>query len=82
MKASELFGVAVRTIGLFILLYGLYDIWGGIDTMLSNLLPDSSDSESASALSYFVFGVPEFIVGTLFFFLADAVVKLAYRDHS
>jgi uncharacterized membrane protein YvlD (DUF360 family) len=33
-------------------------------------------------LSYFVFGVPEFIVGALCFFLADWIVKLAYRDSS
>jgi hypothetical protein len=82
MKASDIFGVAVRTIGLFILLYGLYDIWGGFDTIVENLLPGNSDSESASSLSYFAFGVPEFIIGTLLFFLADWVVKLAYRDHS
>jgi hypothetical protein len=31
-------------------------------------------------LSYFIFGVPEFIAGALCFFLADWIVKLAYRD--
>ena len=31
-------------------------------------------------LTYFVFGVPEFIAGVLCFFLADWIVKLAYRD--
>ena len=84
MKASDIFGVAVRTIGLLVLLYGLYDIWGGFDNFFENLLPDNQDSDGggASTLSYFVFGVPEFIVGALCFFLADWIVKLAYRDHS
>lgn len=84
MKASELFGVAVRVIGLLVLLYGLYDIWGGFDNFFENLLPSNqgSDSSSSSVLSYFVFGVPEFILGALMFFLADWIVRLAYRDHS
>jgi hypothetical protein len=29
-----------------------------------------------------VFGIPEFIAGVLCFFLADWIVKLAYRDPS
>ena len=82
MKPSELFGVVVRTIGFFIILYSLYDILGGFDTFFENLLSggQESDSASVSTLSYFVFGVPEFIVGVLLFFLADWVVRLAYRD--
>ncbi|MGO8764113.1 MAG: hypothetical protein ACLQSR_03140 [Limisphaerales bacterium] len=83
MKASDIFGVAVRTIGLLVLLYGLYDIWSGFDNFFENLLsPPSQDSDSttASTLTYFVFGIPEFILGTLLFFLANWLVKLAYRD--
>ena len=84
MKASDIFGIAIRTIGFLIILYGLYDIWGGFDNFFENLLPSNQDGESggASTLSYFVFGIPEFVVGVLTFFLADWVVKLAYRDHS
>lgn len=82
MKPSELFGVVIRTIGFLIILYSLYDILGGFDTFFENLLSggQGSDSGSVSTLSYFVFGVPEFIVGVLLFFLADWIVRLAYRD--
>jgi hypothetical protein len=85
MKASELFGVVVRSIGFFVILYGLYDLLGGFDSFFENLLQSGgqdSNSGSASTLSYFVFGVPEFMVGALCFFLADWIVKLAYRDSS
>ncbi len=85
MKASELFGVVVRSVGLFVILYALYDFLGGFDNFFENLLQSGgqdSNSGSASTLSYFVFGVPEFIVGVLCFFLADWIVKLAYRDSS
>jgi hypothetical protein len=84
MKPSDIFGVAIRTIGFLTILYGLYDILGGFDNFFENLLPSNQggDSGGASTLSYFVFGVPEFIVGVVCFFLADWIVKLAYRDHS
>ena len=84
MKASELFGVVVRTIGFLVILYALYDFLGGFDNFCENLLSSGNggDSSSTSTLSYFVFGVPEFIVGALCFFLADWIVKLAYRDSS
>jgi hypothetical protein len=82
MKSSDLFGVVVRTIGLLIILYALYDFWGGFDNFFENLLQSGQDGNSASTLSYFVFGVPEFIFGVLCFFLADWIVKLAYRDSS
>jgi len=84
MKPSDLFGVTVRTIGLLIILYSLYDFLGGFDNFFENLLPSNQDNNSgtASTLSYFVFGIPEFIAGLLCFFLADWIVRLAYRDHS
>ena len=84
MKPSELFGVVIRTIGFLIILYALYDFLGGFDNFFENLLQSGQDNNSASAsmLSYFVFGVPEFIAGVLCFFLADWIVKLAYRNHS
>jgi hypothetical protein len=84
MKASELFGVVIRTIGFLVILYSLYDFLGGFDSFFDNLLSGGQDgnSGSASTLSYFVFGVPEFIAGMLCFFLSDWIVKLAYRDPS
>ncbi len=81
MKSSDIFGVAVRTIGLLVILYGLYDVWGGFDNFFENAFSSAQDdSNTASTLSYFIYGVPEFIAGALLFFLADWVVKLAYRD--
>ena len=84
MKASELFGVVIRTVGFLVILYSLYDFLGGFDSFFENLLQFGQDgnSSSVSTLSYFVFGVPEFIAGVLCFFLSDWIVKLAYRDHS
>ena len=84
MKPSQLFGVVIRTIGFLVILYALYDFLGGFDNFCENLLSGGQDgnSSSTSTLSYFVFGIPEFIVGVLCFFLADWIVRLAYRDSS
>lgn len=83
MKPCELFGVVIRTIGFLIVLYALYDFLGGFDNFFENLLSGpGDDSNSSSTVSYFVYGVPELIGGMLCFFLADWIVRLAYRDGS
>ena len=82
MKPSELFGVVVRATGFLIIIYSLWNVWAGFDNMAENLLqlnPDG-DGGSASTFSCFAFGLPGLVFGALCFFLADWIVKLAYRD--
>jgi hypothetical protein len=84
MKPSELFGVVVRTIGFLVILYGLWNVWGGFEIIVENILPlnGSGEGDLVSSLVYFAYGVPSVVVGVLCFFLADWIVKLAYRDSS
>ena len=84
MKPSELFGVIVRTIGFLIVIYGLWNVWAGVENTFENLLPvsEGSDADLPSSLPYFTFGVPALVLGIICFFLADWIVKLAYRDGS
>jgi hypothetical protein len=84
MKASELFGVVVRATGFLIIIYSLWNVWAGFDNVFENLLQanQGGDAEMPSSLSYFVFGVPGLALGAVFFFLADWIVKLAYRNPS
>ena len=84
MKASELFGVVVRATGFLIIIYSLWNVWAGFDNVFENLLQANQGSEAdmPSSLSYFVFGVPGLVLGAVFFFLADWIVKLAYRNNS
>jgi hypothetical protein len=81
MKPSELFGVVVRVTGFLIVLYSLWNLWAGCETIMENILPLSEGSESdlPSVFYYFVFGIPMLVVGAVCFFLADWIVKLAYR---
>lgn len=78
MKPNELFGVFVRAAGFLIVLFGVWEVWGGFENVVENLL--SSADEQTSSFSFFAFGIPEVAAGILIFFLADWVVRLAYRQ--
>ncbi len=82
MKASELFGVVVRVAGFLVVLYSLWNVWAGFEGILENVLQLNQDSDggTSSTFSYFAFGLPGLVFGLLCFFLADWIVKLAYRD--
>ena len=85
MKASELFGVVVRATGFLIIIYSLWNVWAGFDNVFENLLQISqsgNDADAPSTISFFIFGVPGLALGAIFFFLADGIVKLAYRNGS
>ena len=77
MKPSELFGVVVRAAGFLIVIYGLWELWGGIENLAENLL--SADAgDQTSSFSFFADGVPAVVVGILIFFFADGIVRLGY----
>ena len=82
MKPSELFGVAVRFAGFLIVLYGLYEVWGGLDNVVENAIAaaQGDSSDQPASLVYFVFGIPSLVLGALIFFFADWLVKLGYRE--
>ena len=74
----------MRLAGFLIVLYGMYEIWGGLDNVAENLLAGSQDdnSDQISSLSFFVFGIPSLFVGAICFFLADWIVRLTYRNQT
>ena len=82
MKASELFGVLIRLTGFLIVIYGLYEIWGGLENSVENLLPSNQgeNGEQVYVIAYFAFGIPAMVAGTVIFFGADLIVGLAYRN--
>ncbi len=82
MKASELFGVLIRFAGFLIFIYGLYEIWGGLENSVENLLPGNQgdNGEQVSVIAYFAFGIPSLLAGAVIFFGADLIAGLAYRN--
>lgn len=84
MKPSELFGVVVRVTGFLVVIYSLWTVWSGFENILENILQLNQDGDggSGSIFYYFAFGLPGLVFGLLCFFLADWIVKLAYRDAS
>ena len=79
MKPFELFGVFVRAAGFLIVIYGLWELWGGVENVVENIF-STDNGEQTSSFNYFADGVPALMAGVLIFFLADGVVRLAYRD--
>ena len=84
MKPSELFGVMVRLTGFLVITYGLWNVWAGFETIVESVLPlsDNNSTDLPSVFYYFAFGIPALIWGAFCFFLADWIVKLAYRGGS
>jgi len=79
MKAPDGLGLVIRIAGLFLVLYGLWNVEYAVQSIFSSLFERGSDSE-ASPFAYLLFGVPVILVGAVFFFFADWFVKLSYRN--
>ncbi|HEU5397485.1 MAG TPA: hypothetical protein VFV81_09970 [Verrucomicrobiae bacterium] len=82
MKPSDLFGVLVRLTGLLVILFGIYELWGGVDNIIENMIAaaQGDNDDIVSSFSFFAFGFPSLVVGALLFFFANFITRLAYRD--
>jgi hypothetical protein len=78
MKASELFGVVVRATGFLTVLFGLWELWGGVENVVQNILSTDSGDQTSS-FTFFADGIPALLAGVIIFFVADLIVHLAYR---
>jgi hypothetical protein len=60
----------------------LYEIWGGLDNMVENLIATTQgdSADQPSSFGSFSFGIPALAPGGIVFLLADGIVKLAYRN--
>jgi hypothetical protein len=74
MRPNDIFGLIVRTIGLFILLYGVWMFTYGF-VQRFGLLPES---EHAEARTYLIAGTLWLVIGGLLLRKADGLVRFAY----
>ena len=63
-------------------IYGFWELLGGFENVIENILAASHGDEQTSSLSFFVDGIPAVVTGILVFFFADGIVRLAYRHPS
>ena len=83
MKAPEIFGLVVRIVGFLIIIYGLWNTWGGLESIPESLMQKASggdESEATSIFAYFAFGIPATAFGAFCLFCADWISSLVYRD--
>lgn len=81
MKARDIFGIVIRTLGVFILLHGLWYLVYAIAEACRILSEDSP----GEMVSYFTAGIPATLIGMLFLRCARRIVHLSYpgdRDDS
>jgi hypothetical protein len=77
MKTSDIFGLIVRVIGLLLMLYGLWYMWGSARDLILTVF-GHSDSVS-SLIEDTGFGIPVVLLGSFFLFFADWIIKITYR---
>jgi hypothetical protein len=75
MKPSDICGIVIRLTGVFLSIWGLWNIVAGVQFVFSALF----QSGSPSPFAYLFYGVPAVLLGLLFFFFADWLVSLSYR---
>jgi hypothetical protein len=78
MKARDIFGIIVRTVGLCAVLYSIWNLAFGV-IMVFGLF--DGGSQTGSVVAYFTFGVPALIVGILLMLLARPIVRVCYPDN-
>lgn len=83
MRADQAFGVVVRTFGLYLVIWGLWNLASlGIEVLalIAALYTDEA-LDLLTKLYYLVAGSGSLLLGFLLLARADAVVRWAYRHH-
>jgi len=75
MKARDIFGLVVRVIGMFALLFSLWYLAFAI-AFSSGLLHDTTQDTATAA--YYTFGIPAFIVGIVLLRFGRQIVRFSY----
>ncbi|HMO03164.1 MAG TPA: hypothetical protein PKC67_10020 [Kiritimatiellia bacterium] len=81
MKPSDVFGIVVRTFGLYLIIWGLWNILSlaiEVVSLLAALINDES-LDLLTKLYYLLSGTGATLVGFFLLARADAVVRWAYR---
>jgi len=77
MKAPDILGLVIRIVGFLLIIYGLWYVLYGVETMPAAILGRGDRDESP--LGQIAFGVPVVAFGSVCFFCADWIVKASYR---
>ncbi|HWC59085.1 MAG TPA: hypothetical protein VHC44_05265 [Verrucomicrobiae bacterium] len=75
MKARDIFGVILRTIGVCLLLFSLWYLAFAVAYLLK-ALQDSNNEAAVGA--YFTTGVPGFIIAVLLLCFSRQIVRFSY----
>ena len=75
MKAKDIFGLVLRCVALWVMLWGSWQLLGAVAVL-------ANPNGFITPLGYFLYGAPAFFTGILILLFADALVGLTYRNSS
>ena len=79
MKPQDLFGVILRTFGLWLVIWGSWNTLAGLKYLATTITAAIAGVRSHyDPLSYFVYGLPALLAGISFLTFADAFVRFTY----
>jgi hypothetical protein len=81
MKASDLFGVILRSIAVWLCIWGAWQIIAGIKFLIPTIgALLSGHSYRYNSFNYLTYGVPAFLSGLIILIFAESIVRLTYRQ--
>jgi len=83
MSKQDVFGIIVRTFGLYLLVWGLWNIGSlGVEVLaLIGALFNDEDLDLLTKLYYLLAGSGAMLLGFVFMAKADSIVNWTYRHH-
>ena len=80
MKPRDIFGIILRTVAVYLCIYGAWYTLAGISYIPATLIDAiSGRGERHNAFGWFIYGVPAFICGVLILRFAEGLVRFTYR---
>ena len=81
MTARDIYGVILRVFGLYLFLWGIWNVLAGIKYLpLSFAALLTHNSTERGSFGYFFYGVPAVIAGLLMLRFAEGCVNFTYRQ--
>jgi hypothetical protein len=75
VKARDIFGLIVRTSGLFVFLYSLWSVLSGVAYLLGAV---QNTAYEKYMNAYFTFGIPGLIAGLVLLLFGRQIVRISY----
>ena len=79
MKPQDIFGIILRSIAVWLCIWGAWNIIAGVKYLVPTIVAAmSGTSAHRDSFGFFVYGIPAFVSGGIILAFADSFVRLTY----